>query len=45
MPLNPRCMACGKKAANFKFRPYCSDECNPEKQKKTLAKPDTGKDK
>lgn len=43
MPLNPRCIACGRKAAHFKYRPYCSDECNPEK--KTPSKPEPKKDK
>lgn len=44
MPLNPRCIACGKKAPVWGFRPYCSAECNPEK-KKAPAKPEAKKDK
>lgn len=35
MPLNPRCLACGKNAPHFKFRPYCSEQCNPAKKTKT----------
>jgi hypothetical protein len=43
MPLNPRCIACGENAPVWKYRPYCSESCNPEK--KTAAKPEPKKDK
>lgn len=45
-PLNPRCIACGKNAPVWKYRPYCSAECNPEKpkQKKKASDLKSGED-